>query len=58
MSLIKNLHYLCREHFALLCNGSTADSGSVCQGSNPCGATNEYKYLIFRLLWANFLKKP
>ena len=26
---------------ALLCNGSTADSGSVCQGSSPCGATKK-----------------
>ena len=25
--------------FALWCNGSTSDSGSACQGSNPCGAT-------------------
>ena len=24
---------------ALLCNGSTADSGSVCLGSSPSGAT-------------------
>ena len=23
-----------------LCNGSTADFGSVSQGSNPCGTTN------------------
>ena len=22
------------------CNGSTADFGSACQGSNPCGSTN------------------
>lgn len=27
--------------FALLCNGSTADSGSVCMGSNPIGATKK-----------------
>ena len=26
---------------ALLCNGSTADSGSVCMGSNPIGATKK-----------------
>ena len=25
-------------HLATLCNGSTTDSGSVCQGSNPCVA--------------------
>ena len=25
-------------HVATLCNGSTTDSGSVCQGSNPCVA--------------------
>lgn len=32
---------------ALLCNGSTADSGSVCLGSSPSGAT----ILIFECLW-------
>ena len=26
---------------ALLCNGSTADSGSVCLGSTPSGATKK-----------------
>src|SRR6266478_8537466 len=26
--------------FARWCNGSTADSGSVCHGSNPCRAAN------------------
>ncbi len=26
---------------ALLCNGSTADSGSVCLGSSPSGATKK-----------------
>ena len=28
-------------HVAVLCNGSTNDSGSFCQGSNPCTAANE-----------------
>ena len=31
-------NYFCAV-IALLCNGSTADSGSVCLGSNPSGAT-------------------
>ena len=28
---------------ALWYNGSTSDSGSECQGSNPCRATGEYR---------------
>src|SRR5690348_14448153 len=28
--------------FARWCNGSTADSGSVCHGSNPCRAANSF----------------
>ena len=28
------------EHVAELCNGSTTDSDSVCEGSNPSSATN------------------
>jgi hypothetical protein len=27
---------------AELCNGSTADFESVCQGSNPCSAANQF----------------
>src|SRR6476620_3876127 len=30
----------CYKRFARWCNGSTADSGSVCHGSNPCRAAN------------------
>ena len=45
--LIKS-NYLC-SIIALLCNGSTADSGSVCSGSSPDGATKETtKRLIFK----------
>src|ERR1019366_7642530 len=29
-----------KQRFARWCNGSTADSGSVCHGSNPCRAAN------------------
>jgi hypothetical protein len=29
--------------FAELCNGSTSDSGSVCEGSNPSSAAKECK---------------
>ena len=37
--------YFCRAFaFALLCNGSTADSGSVCMGSNPIGATKKTEF--------------
>ena len=44
---------------ALLCNGSTADSGSVCMGSNPIGATknlNPYPrvQIFFVFLHRNF----
>ncbi len=39
--------YFCRAFaFALLCNGSTADSGSVCMGSNPIGATKKSESLL------------
>ena len=39
--------YFCRAFaFALLCNGSTADSGSVCMGSNPIGATKKSESLF------------
>src|SRR5580765_557767 len=34
----QRLPYSC--HLARWCNGSTADSGSVCHGSNPCRAAN------------------
>ncbi len=37
------------EKIALLCNGSTADSGSVCSGSSPDGATtSKNKCLTFK----------
>src|SRR5208337_5440375 len=36
--------------FARWCNGSTADSGSVCHGSNPCRAANSHlRFQIFDL---------
>ena len=52
--------YFCRAFaFALLCNGSTADSGSVCMGSNPIGATknlNPYPrvQIFFAFLHRNY----
>ena len=33
----KQLH----QHDALWCNGSTSDSGSACEGSNPSKATGQ-----------------
>ena len=39
----KKSTYLCstktKRHLALWCNGSTSDSGSACEGSNPSKAT-------------------
>ena len=39
---------------AELCNGSTADSDSVCLGSNPRSATKKSESKCFRI----FLSKP
>ena len=44
MQILKNTFFFKKTitfapRIALLCNGSTADSGSVCMGSNPIGAT-------------------
>ena len=33
-------------NFALWCNGSTSDSGSACEGSNPSKATKRKSQLI------------
>ena len=33
-------------HLALWCNGSTSDSGSACEGSNPSKATKRKSQLI------------
>ena len=30
----------------LWCNGSTTDSGPVCQGSNPCRTTTDRTYTV------------
>ncbi len=40
----KKTPYLCtvkQNHPALWCNGSTSDSGSACEGSNPSKATKK-----------------
>gem|GEM_PF-3082861 len=34
----------CPSAIASWCNGSTADSGSVCHGSNPCEAANQARF--------------
>src|SRR5216117_1036648 len=42
------------------CNGSTADSGSVCHGSNPCRAANSFalsQNLISRLVRYSLVKR-
>ena len=33
----------------LWCNGSTTDSGPVCQGSNPCRTTADHIYTVARV---------
>ncbi len=33
----------------LWCNGSTTDSGPVCQGSNPCRTTAYHTYTVARV---------
>lgn len=38
----KKFIFAALKHFALWCNGSTADSGSVCMGSSPIGATGKH----------------
>src|ERR1039458_1657884 len=43
-----------RLHLARWCNGSTADSGSVCHGSNPCRApTRHLRFQIDDLRFAS-----
>ena len=39
MEFVYYFFVLLQLQFVLLCNGSTADSGSVCMGSSPIGAT-------------------
>ena len=44
-----------------MCNGSTTDSGSVCLGSNPSGATQKERIaiglfsLLFRIICTRFV---
>ena len=33
-------------YFVSWCNGSTTDSGPVCQGSNPCRTTTDQTYTV------------
>ena len=39
---------------ALWCNGSTSDSGSACEGSNPSKATNKSEEINPSLLFYTF----
>lgn len=42
-------------HIVSWCNGSTADSGSVCLGSNPSETTNKQKQTCISIRYAGFL---
>ena len=43
----------------LWCNGSTTDSGPVCQGSNPCRTTAYHAYTVARVSpRARYMKGP
>ena len=43
----------------LWCNGSTTDSGPVCQGSNPCRTTAYHTYTVARVSQrARYMKGP
>ena len=45
-----------RQNIAGLCNGSTADSDSVCEGSNPSPAATEKSETV--RFWTFFLFDP
>ena len=45
MKFVYYFFVLLQLKFVLLCNGSTADSGSVCLGSNPSRTTKKVVHL-------------
>ncbi len=42
LNKIDILLYRLRQRIVSWCNGSTADFGSACQGSNPCETTKKF----------------
>ena len=47
----------CKFHIAVLCNGSTADSDSVCWGSNPYTAAKKTANRLRLAVFFSFLKR-
>ena len=55
MAVTKNESFLVGQK-AVLCNGSTADSDSVCLGSNPSRAATMFQSLLFEV-WLSLVER-